>query len=161
MDQRVAVQSRLAWIKDRPWTNAALAGFGGFLAIAALAYTRDVTAFPFIIPPFGATCVLAFGFPQSPFARSQNIIGGHLLAAIMGFVATSLCGFGVFGIAVGVGLAITVMMLTDTVHPPAGANPIVVALLHPGWSFLLVPVLAGATAIVIVAKLYIRLLRPL
>ena len=46
------------------------------------------------------------------------------------------------------------MMLTDTVHPPAGANPIVVALTQPGVSFLVVPVLLGATLIVTVSRIY-------
>lgn len=79
----------------------------------------------------------------------------------MGFLATSLFGFGVLGIATGVGLAIAAMMMTDTVHPPAGANPIVVALLHPDLSFLIVPVLVGATAIVASARLYNALCRTI
>jgi CBS-domain-containing membrane protein len=154
MDQRVGAVRGLTWVKQRPWRASLVAGFGGFLCIAALALARDAAALPLIIPPFGASCVLAFGFPASPFAHPKNIIGGHLVAALMGFAATLMFGYGVLGIAAGVGFAITAMMLTDTVHPPAGANPIVVALLHPDFSFLLVPVLAGATAIVLAASAY-------
>jgi CBS-domain-containing membrane protein len=63
-------------------------------------------------------------------------------------------GYGLLGASIGVGLAIAAMMLTDTVHPPAGANPIVVALTQPGVSFLVVPVLLGATLIVTVSRIY-------
>jgi len=159
MDQRVGAVEGLSWLKGRPWRASVLAGFGGFLIIGALALVRDATALPLIIPPFGASCVLVFGAPASPFARPRNVICGHLIAALMGFLATSLFGFGVLGVAAGVGLAIATMMITDTVHPPAGANPIVVALLHPDLSFLVVPVLVGATAIVASAKLYNALSR--
>lgn len=65
----------------RPWIAAMLAGFGGFLTIWVLAFARDVSALPLLIPPFGASCVLAFGYPASPFAQPKNIIGGHLVAA--------------------------------------------------------------------------------
>ncbi len=161
MDQRVGAVEGLSWLKGRPWRASVLAGFGGFLIIGALALVRDATTLPLIIPPFGASCVLVFGAPASPFARPRNVICGHLIAALMGFLATSLFGFGVLGIATGVGLAIAAMMMTDTVHPPAGANPIVVALLHPDLSFLIVPVLVGATAIVASARLYNALCRTI
>ena len=159
MDQRVGAVDSLAWLKERPWRTSVLAGFGAFLTIGALALMRDVAELPLIIPPFGASCVLVFGAPASPFARPKNVICGHLIAALMGFLATSLFGFGVLGIATGVGFAIAAMMMTDTVHPPAGANPIVVALLHPDLSFLIVPVLVGAMSIVASAKLYNALCR--
>ena len=109
-----------------------------------------------LIPPFGASCVLVFGVPASPFARPQNVIGGHVISAAMGLAAVSLFGAGALGMAIGVGLAIASMMVSDTVHPPAGANPIVVALAAPGWSFLLAPVLAGAVVIVMLGAAYNR-----
>lgn len=151
-------KSAVAWIKQRPWKSALFAGVGGAIAISLLAMARDLTELSLLIPPFGATCVLAFGFPASPFAQAKNIIGGHVLSAIMGLLACWLFGYGIAGVAVGVGLAIAVMMVTDTVHPPAGANPVVVALTHPGLSFLALPVLTGAVTIVVLEKIYTTLL---
>lgn len=147
----------LVWLAARPWRAALVAGFGGFLTIGLLAALNAVETLPFLIAPFGASCVLVFGVPQSPFARPRNVIGGHLVAASMGLAAVSLLGAGALGIAVGVGLAIAAMMLSDTVHPPAGANPIVVALTGAGWPFLAAPVLVGATAIVAMGLVYRRL----
>jgi CBS-domain-containing membrane protein len=36
------------------------------------------------------------------------------------------------------------MHLTDTFHPPAGIDPLVVVVNNMSWSFLIVPVGAGA-----------------
>lgn len=143
-----------AWIRRRPWKQAAIAGLGGFIAIALLAAARDATKLGLLIPPFGASCVLAFGFPSSPFARPKSLIGGHLIAAMVGLLSVSVFGGGVLGASMGVGMAIAAMMLTDTVHPPAGANPVLVAIMQPGLSFLVVPVLLGAASIVVVSMIY-------
>lgn len=147
----------LITIVTRPWRNALLAGLGGALAIGVLAVANEAHVALLLIPPFGASCVLVFGVPASPFARPRNVIGGHLISAAMGLTAVGIFGPDPLGIAAGVGLAIASMMLTDTVHPPAGANPIVVAILNPGWSFLLAPVLIGAAVIVILGAIYNRL----
>lgn len=147
----------LAAIGARPWRNAALSGLGGALTIGLLSVANETHVALLLIPPFGASCVLVFGIPASPLARPRNVIGGHLISAAAGLLAVGAFGPTPIGIAVGVGLAIAFMMLSDTVHPPAGANPIVVALINPGWSFLLTPVLAGTVAIVLVGKLYNRL----
>ena len=52
------------------------------------------------------------------------------------------------------GAAIALMMLTRTVHPPAGSNPVIVFLAQPAWSFLLFPTLMGALVIIAVALFY-------
>jgi len=36
-------------------------------------------------------------------------------------------------------------------HPPAGATVLAVLMTHPGWNFLLTPVMAGAVTLVVVA----------
>lgn len=55
-------------------------------------------------------------------------------------------------------LAIAVMQLTRTVHPPAGGDPLVVILAGAGWSFLILPVLAGTVLLVAAAIAYHRLI---
>lgn len=59
-------------------------------------------------------------------------------------------------IALAVGLAIAAMLLTRTTHAPAGADPLLVMLTLPGWSFLLTPVLLGTLVIVAVAWVFHR-----
>ncbi|MCC7254039.1 HPP family protein [Hyphomicrobium sp.] len=151
--------SPFEWVAGRPWRGALLAGLGGFLTIGVLATINATQELPLLIAPFGASCVLVFGVPASPFARPRNVIGGHLVTALMGLIAVSVLGAGPLGIAAGVGAAIAAMMVTDTVHPPAGANPIVVALTGAGWSFLAAPVLLGAAVIVLIGFAYNRVVR--
>jgi CBS-domain-containing membrane protein len=59
-------------------------------------------------------------------------------------------------LGVAVGLAIVAMMLTRTLHPPAGGNPIVVILAAAPVSFLFNPMLLGTLAIVGVGAFYHR-----
>lgn len=146
----------IAWLKARPWKLAALAGLGGALTICALAYVNGMGVLPLLIAPFGASCVLVFGVSASPFSRPYNVIGGHLVTAFMGLSAAAVFGYGPLGLAFGIGFAIAGMIVTDSVHPPAGANPIVIALAQPHWSFLFLPVLAGAICIVLSGTVYHR-----
>ena len=46
--------------------------------------------------------------------------------------------------AAAVGLSILAMYVTGTFHPPAGINPLLVVSGNLPWTFLFVPVLAGA-----------------
>jgi len=50
--------------------------------------------------------------------------------------------------------AISLMMLTKTVHPPAGANPVIAVLGAKTFEFVIMPVAIGASFIVIFALLY-------
>lgn len=99
--------------------------------------------------PFGATAVLVFGVPTSPLARARNVIGGHLITAFIGVVFVNFVGVSPFEIAIASGLAISLMMLTRTVHPAAGANPILIMQSLQSWDFLVMPVLTGTVFIVL------------
>ncbi|MEI8616829.1 HPP family protein [Pseudoalteromonas sp. B193] len=67
----------------------------------------------------------------------------------MGIVFVTYVGDGSVSIALAVGFAITLMMLTKTVHPAAGANPILIIVSGQSWDFLIMPVLVGTMFIVI------------
>ena len=132
----------------------ALAWLGGVLAIAAVAALREGLASTLVLGSFGASCVLLFGFPDAPFSQPRNVIIGHVLSSAIGVLALKLFGPTWYGMALAVGTAIALMMITRTVHPPAGSNPVIVFLGLQGWDFLLFPTLLGALIIVAVALLY-------
>ena len=50
-----------------------------------------------------------------------------------------------------VGTAITLMMMFNVVHPPAGANPIIVIIGSVSFDYLLSPVISGSLIIIISA----------
>ncbi|MNB67292.1 HPP family protein [compost metagenome] len=130
----------------------AFAGFlGGLVTIGLLLYLSDLTSVLWIMAPFGASCVLAFGVWDAPLAQPRNIIGGHLISTFIGLLFYHSFGQGVWVTGLAAGTAIAAMMLTRTTHPPAGADPILVIMAGSGWSYLLSPVLLGSIIVVIVA----------
>lgn len=144
-----------AQLPPRPTNKAvALAWLGGFLAISAVAALTDFLSVALVLGSFGASCVLVFGYPDVPFSQPRNVILGHVISSMVGLVFLTLFGPHWWSVAIAVGTAIALMMMTRTVHPPAGSNPVIVFLIQPAWSFLLFPTLAGALVLVAVALVY-------
>ena len=83
---------------------------------------------------------------------------GHIISAFAGVFVYAILGFSYLSVGFGVGLAVFLMMVTKTVHPPAGANPIIAILAAKGIGFILMPVAAGAAFIVIFAIFYNKLM---
>ncbi|MDR3323550.1 MAG: HPP family protein [Zoogloeaceae bacterium] len=129
-------------------------GLGAILAMAVVAALADFSGYPLVLGSFGASCVLLFGFPDSPFSRPRNVIGGHLLASLIGLGFLSLFGAHGWSLALAVGVCIAAMMATRTVHPPAGSNPVIIMLSSPDWMFLWTPTGIGALLLVGVALLF-------
>lgn len=119
------------------------------LAIAFLYVVSVYTGSILIMAPFGATCVLVFGAPDSPLAQPRHVIGGHFIAATISVTLAQTLGDSWWVLALGVGTTIAVMQLTRTLHPPAGADPLVIITTHASWDFIFVPVVAGAVLLVL------------
>ncbi|MGH8379885.1 HPP family protein [Pseudomonas sp.] len=124
---------------------------GAALAIGATGWLSQVSGAPWLMASFGASCVLAFGMPDSPLAQPRNIIGGHVIATLVGLAVLHTLGDSWWSTALAVGLALAAMQQTRTLHAPAGANPLVVIASHAPLSFVVAPVLAGSLVIVAVA----------
>lgn len=131
-----------------------LSGLGGMVAISLLALLTTFVGVPVLMAPLGASCFLVFAAVESPFAQPRNVIGGHLVSTTVGLLILGLFGAEWWALGLAVGLSIACMQLTRTGHPPAGADPIVVMLANPGWSFLAMPVLLGAVIIVGTALIF-------
>ncbi len=145
----------------RPALRAiALAWLGGFLAIGAVAWLTESAGASLVLGSFGATCVLAFGFPDVPFSQPRHIVGGHFIASLTGLLFLQIAGPCWWGMALATATAIAAMMATRTVHPPAGSNPVIVFLTAPGWDFLIFPTLGGALIVLAIALLHNNLTRP-
>lgn len=128
--------------------NAATSGAMGAVAIGVLGWAGEVSATATVIAPFGASCVLLCAAPAAPFSQPKAVIGGHVVASLVGLAVAAWAPTAWWSIALAVGLAIMAMQATGTLHPPAGANPIVILALRPDWSFVLFPVLIGSVALV-------------
>ncbi len=131
-----------------------LAGLGTFAALGPLGLLASATGDAWMLGSFGASCVLLFGFPDGPFSTPKSVIGGHLLSSAMGLVFLYTLGPSWWAMAAAAASAAMLMMATDTVHPPAGGNPIIVFLGLSDWSFIVLPTLVGACSLVLVSRVY-------
>ena len=140
--------------------NNFISAFGAFLCISALAYLNSFDESNlWLIPPFGASMVLVMAVHESPLAHPKNILFGHIISAFSGVFVFSVLGSSFISLGLAVGLAIFLMMATKTVHPPAGANPIIAILGAKGMGFILMPVAVGASFIVLFAIIYNKALK--
>jgi CBS-domain-containing membrane protein len=142
---------------------------GSFLGIGAVALVSHVLA-PVLdqglmIGSLGASAVLVFGAPRSPLAQPRNLVGGHVLSALVGVICFQfLGGYPGLASALAVSTAIAVMHLTRTLHPPGGATALIAVIGSPqihelGLLYALVPAGAGAL-ILLVAGLLVNNLAP-
>ena len=140
--------------------NALLSALGALIFISFLAFLdSSFEGMIWLIPPFGASMVLVMAVHESPLAKPKNILLGHILSALSGIIILYLIGDNFLAIGIAVALAVFVMIVTDTIHPPAGANPIIVILTGQGITFVLFPVAVGAFMLVVFAYLYNKLLK--
>jgi CBS-domain-containing membrane protein len=139
---------------ERQWLVILAGAAGGAAAIAAMEILAIRAALRLEFIPFATSIVMVMGSPEAKPAQPRALVGGHLLSAVVGLVMVNLVGPQPWAAAVAVGLAMIVMHATDTFHPPAGINPLLVIINDRPWSFLLVPVAAGVAILVIFAFLW-------
>lgn len=135
------------------FADALTGGVGSFIAIITLLLLTNATGTTWLMASFGASCVLVFGAWNAPFSQPLNIIGGHFISGVIGISMYMLLGSSMLSISLAVSLTIITMMLTRTVHPPAGGNPIIIIMQGYGWSYLWAPILIGSIIIVVLAVL--------
>ncbi|MDP6587570.1 MAG: HPP family protein, partial [Anaerolineales bacterium] len=103
---------------------------GAFLGISAVAFLNydllDTTDLVMIIGSFGASAVLIYGSITSPLAQPRNLVGGHIVSAIIGVASYQLLSAHMWlAASVAVATAIAVMHITKTLHPPGGATALI------------------------------------
>lgn len=136
---------------------------GAFFGIAAVAYAHfhlfSETDMVMIIGSFGASAVLIYGAIRSPLAQPRNLIGGHVLSAIIGVTAYKIFASQMWlASSVAVATAIFLMHATKTLHPPGGATALIAVIgsqkIHNlGYLYVFVPAGSGAVVMLVVALL--------
>jgi CBS domain-containing membrane protein len=114
----------------------------------------------FLIGSFGASSVLIYGIINSPFSQPRNLIGGHLISAIIGVTIHKLIPHELWlACATSVSLSIVIMQMTKTLHPPGGATALIANLgsekiQNLGYFYVLSPVMSGVLILLIVALVF-------
>lgn len=122
------------------------------IGVAPIAVVACLTSMPLIAPPLGATVYLCATIPLSPTVRTRNIVFGHAIAILCGYLALSTAGLcdapsaalegysSCHATAAVVALVLTVIALValGMPHPPCGATTLIVALgVLRGWPALI------------------------
>jgi CBS-domain-containing membrane protein len=123
----------------------------GALCIWLMEYLSVRTAYPQMTVPFATSIVLVMGTPEAAPAQPRALIGGHLVATLVGLLVVKLAGSSRWAAALAVGLAIAAMHATGTFHPPAGIDALIVVTYGLSWGFLLAPVATGAILLTLCA----------
>ena len=136
---------------------------GSFIGIAAVAYVNssivDKTDLVMIIGSFGASAVLIYGAIRSPLAQPRNLIGGHVISAVIGVTTYKLLPAHLWlASPIAVATSIAVMHATKTLHPPGGATALIAVVgsqkIHDlGYLYVLIPAGIGPIIMLIIAIL--------
>lgn len=115
--------------------------------------------------PLGATAVLLFAVPSSPFSQPWPVVGGNVLSAIVGILVAQQWGSTPGSAALAMAAALLLMLSLRCLHPPGGAMAVTVVIGGPalqalGLGWALTPVGSGSLLLVAAAALWHRLTRP-
>jgi CBS-domain-containing membrane protein len=135
-----------------------IASFIGIFAISF--FHNDIledTDLTLVIGSFGASAVLVYGAVNSPLAQPRNLVGGHILSAVIGVISYKLFSDNIIiASSFAVATSILIMQLTLTLHPPGGATALIAVVGSPqihdlGFLYVLVPVTSGAFILLVIA----------
>jgi CBS-domain-containing membrane protein len=113
----------------------------------------------FLVGSFGATSVLIYGVINSPLAQPRNVIGGHLISAIIGVTFNYFIPQPWLAAAFAVSVSIVLMQVTKTLHPPGGATALIAIIGSDkikslGYLYVISPILSGILVLLIVAMFF-------
>lgn len=137
-------------------------GIGAFLGIYLISVlnqyiSMNVSDTLFLVGSFGASAVLVYGVPQAELSQPRNLIGGHIISALIGITVYRYIPLEITVLsALAVSLSIVVMHFTHTLHPPGGATALIAVIgsshIHAlGYMFVITPIATGAFILLIIA----------
>lgn len=111
----------------------------------------------FFLAPLGGSTIFLFGLTRAPAAQPRALFGGHLGGALIGIACYQAFGDALWVYVLAQVATFVYMLAARVVHPPAGANPILMVFAHAQWSALVQPVLVGVLCLAAVACVWSRL----
>ena len=132
---------------------------GAAIAITLALWLAGDRTSPFLLFSLGGSTVFLFALTDTESAQPRALFGGHLGGALIGIVCFQILGDGLWVSVAAVVLTMVFMVVTRTIHPPAGANPLIMVHHHAGILSLVQPVGLGVITLFLVAILWSRI-RP-
>ena len=109
-----------------------------------------------LVASMGASAVLLFAAPHGQLAQPWNLLGGHLVSALIGVSCALMIANPLLAASLAVALAIAAMHYLRCIHPPGGATALTAVIggasVHElGYLFVLTPVLLNALILLVAA----------
>ncbi|HKO78611.1 MAG TPA: HPP family protein [Flavobacterium sp.] len=137
---------------------------GSFVGIGILAYIQSIhfkgNDAVYLIGSFGASSVLVYGIIQSPFSQPRNLVGGHVISALIGVTVHKFVPDIIWIAApIAVSFSIIFMQITKTLHPPGGATALIAIIGSDkikalGYMYVFSPVLIGVLILLLTALIF-------
>ena len=135
----------------------ASASAGAAAAIGLALWFTGVPEVTFLLASLGGSTVFLFALTDTEAAQPRALFGGHLGGALIGILSYQFFGEALWVYVIAVVLTMLFMMLTRTIHPPAGANPLLMIHYHAGFYAILNPVAIGVCTLFLMGCLWTRL----
>jgi len=132
-------------------------GLGAAAGLGLALYLVGPSRSPFLLASLGGSAVFLFGLTRAPAAQPRALFGGHLGGALIGVLCYQCFGDGLWVYVLAGVLTLVYMLLTRTVHPPAGANPLLMVHGKASLAALWAPVFVGVLTLAVVAFVWSRL----
>jgi CBS-domain-containing membrane protein len=132
---------------------------GGAAAIGLALWLVADNSSLFLLASLGGSTIFIFALTDAEAAQPRALFGGHLAGAAIGIFCFQLFGDAIWVSVLAVVLTMSFMIVTRTIHPPAGANPLFMVHYHAGFQALLKPVGLGVLILFLAAVVWSRL-RP-
>jgi CBS-domain-containing membrane protein len=137
-----------------------IAAVGALLAIAATMtvslHVVGAQGGALLVASMGASAVLLFAVPHGALSQPWQLVGGHLVSALIGVSCAMLVSDPYVAGPLAVALAIYAMHHLRCIHPPGGATALAAVVggaeVHAlGYQFVLTPVLLNVVVMLLVA----------
>jgi len=129
---------------------------GSTVAITLALWVTQANS-PLLLASLGGTTLFLFVLTTAPAAQPRAVFGAHLIGALIGIIAYQLFGDGFWVYVIALIVTIGILLLLRCVHPPAGANPLIMIQAHASFMHLGITVLTGVLIIFVVAYIWSRL----
>jgi CBS-domain-containing membrane protein len=117
----------------------------------------DMSSSPFLLASIGGSTIFLFGLTRAAAAQPRALFGGHLGGALIGVLCSQAFGDALWVYILAVVLTLIFMLSTKTVHPQAGANPLIMVHQHASLFALWQPVGLSILILALVAVVWSRL----
>jgi len=139
--------------------RSGLAGGAAILLLALAIHHLPQHDYPLLmLASMASSTALLFAAPHSPFSQPWNLVGGHFISALAGWICSLLIIDPALAGGAAVGIAISLTYILKCLHPPSAATALAIVLnstqFHSmGWQWGTVIVIANVGILLLLTLL--------